>query len=102
MQTTEFRLLTPQEETAVLTQGSHSIESMKEHGAEDDNPTYIGSKIGKVREDGSADVNDYFKDKQGRLWYKSRKRLRDGRIVSMEEYLFPNSDPKKYKRKRPR
>ena len=101
MQTTEFRLLTPTEESIVFTQESHSIENMKEHGAEDDNPTYIGSKIGKVREDGSADVNDYFKDKQGRLWYKSRKRLQDGRIVSMEEYLFPNHDPKKYK-KRPR
>ena len=98
---TEFRLLTPQEEAAVIAQGSHSIESMKEHGAEDDNPVYIGSKIGKVREDGSADVNDFYKDKQGRLWYGSRKRLRDGRIVSMEEYLFPNVDPKKYK-KRPR
>ena len=72
-----------------------SIESRKAYGAEDSKLEYIGSKITGTSADGSSKVVSYYKDEQGRFWYENRVRLHNGKIVTMEEYLFGN-------KKRPR
>lgn len=43
-------------------------------------------------------VRDYYSDSQGRYWYRNRAVV-DGRIVSMEVYIF-GKDARELKRKR--
>ena len=68
-----------------------SIDAMEGHGADGRSVTYIGSM-----DDGQLDnsgrrgkmINDYYRDSEGKYWYGNRVQLPDGRLVSMEVYLF--------------
>lgn len=61
----------------------YSVESRETQGTADETLTYIGSRILN-----SGRVYDYYEDEQGRFWYKLRHRMQNGKIVSMEEYIF--------------
>ena len=67
-----------------------SMENMAEHGAEGRTVDYLGSTTsGHI-------VRDYYRDNAGAWWYKDRIRA-NGRIVSVETYLF-GKEIKKRKR----
>lgn len=70
-----------------------SIESMEAHDAAGREKEYIGSRL-----EDNGKVWDYYVDSTGTYWYRTRWRELDGRIISMEEHLFPE----KFKRKRHR
>lgn len=86
---TNFFLISPRELMHANIKGVVSIESRKAYDAENSELTYIGSQIMN-----SGRVYDYHVDEQGRYWYRSRMRLQNGQIVSMEEYLSLNKRKK--------
>lgn len=60
---------------------ARSIESMATYGMESNSAEYVGSTYkGNI-------VYDYYRDKAGGWWYKTRGII-DGRIVEMEVYIF--------------
>lgn len=60
---------------------AYSIENMEAHEAEGRSTEYIGS-----HREGSI-IYDYYRDNAGAWWYQNRGVI-DGRIVSMEVYIF--------------
>ena len=80
-----FFLIPPLTLMVIKKSDCRSKESMKAFGTDGLETKYIGSEIMD-----SGRVFDYWVDEQGGYWYKSRIRLRNGKIVSMEEYISPN------------
>lgn len=77
-----------------------SIESMEGHGAGGREVTYIGSEINGYLDNEQQKgllIYDYYQDDEGDYWFKNRALLPDGRIVSMEYYIFGRK-LKKYSR----
>ena len=76
----EYKEISP--EMLELARGNTwSIESMEGHEAEDRTVEYVGSvRQGKY-------IRDYYRDNAGGWWYQNRI-IENGRIVSMETYLF--------------
>ena len=71
---------------------AYSIENMEAHDAAGRNTEYMGShRVGDI-------VYDYYQDSTGAWWYKNRGVL-NGRIVSMEVYIFGRDIEKERKRK---
>lgn len=70
-----------------------SIENMAAHGAGGRSRQYIGS-----RKDGDV-IYDYYQDSARRWWFGNRG-IRNGVIVSMEEYIFGHKVAKEGKYKR--
>ena len=60
---------------------ARSIESMENYETESHNTEYVGSTYK------GDTVYDYYRDKSGGWWYKTRGIL-DGRIVDIEVYIF--------------
>ena len=71
-----------------------SIQNMAGHGAEGRSTEYIGSVTAKDNV-----VFDFYKDTEGDYWYRTRKRLESGEIVSMDMYLFGFEPGKRYLKK---
>lgn len=68
-----------------------SIENMEAHGADGRSVMYIGSVVnGYLDGDGRNGklLYDYYIDALEECWYGNRALLPDGRIVSMEMYIF--------------
>ena len=65
------------------------LECMEAHGASGE-VQYIGSRILNDNH-----VYDYYIDKSGHYWYRTRMRLPNGQIVSMEMYLFGRENVRK-------
>lgn len=68
-----------------------NIEGMEGHGAAGRSVTYIGSmEGGQLNSSGRSgrQVYDYYRDSAGAYWYGSRVLLPDGKLVSMEVYIF--------------
>lgn len=61
----------------------YSVESRETYGTADETLTYIGSRILN-----SGRVYDYYEDEKGSFWHGVRQRMHNGKIVSMEEYIF--------------
>lgn len=68
------------------------VECMAGHGAEDSELQYIGGRITDQNR-----VYNYFVDENGRYWYSTEMRLNNGKIIPMEEYLFPNKYKKRHR-----
>lgn len=62
---------------------AYNYEARPGHEAEERETWYIGSM-----EKEYGKIYDLYKDSAGAYWYKIRRRMQDGRIVSEEEYVF--------------
>lgn len=77
---------------------AYSIENMAAHGAENRKIEYVGSARGKSN---PKIVYDYYKDSAGSYWYECRAEV-NGRLVSMDRYIFGKEivKEKKYRKRR--
>lgn len=86
----EFREITPSL-LEKAKKNARSVESMEGYGAGGHKPDYTGSEISGYLDNDERKgqkIFDYYEDSAGAYWYKVRALLPDGRIVSMEAYLF--------------
>lgn len=80
-----------EEKLKVAFKTAYPVQCMAAHGAEDSAITYIGStRRGNL-------ITDYFQATGGSYWYENRG-IRDGKIVSMDVYIFGH-EVKKGKKK---
>ena len=88
----EFFRITDKDLQSVKSGECWSIENMTGHGAEGSKLEYIGGRITDQNR-----VYNYFVDENGRYWYRMEMRLNNGKIIPMEEYLFPNKYKKRHR-----
>ena len=78
-----------------------NIESMEAHNASDRSVEYIGSQISGFLDNDSQKgqfIFDNYQDNLGEYWFENRALLPNGKIVSMEFYIFGRE--KNYKKKK--
>lgn len=87
----EFRKIA-EKDLKVAYANAWSIENMAGHDAEGRSVSYIGNTC---RGD---HVTDYYIDSAGHYWFGNRVRV-DGRLISMEEYIFGRKIKRKKRKK---
>lgn len=83
----EYKEIEPEILAEIPTGECWSIEKMNAHGAGERTVQYVGS-----RREGNL-ITDYFLDSE-QMWWHGNRAVKDGVIMSMEEYIFGRRIPK--------